>query len=337
MLNRVFSEGLYIDHARPLFARLHRAMVGHWPASDGVPYDSGAIFDRAEEAALASPEIAEAPALVHSMASVVEVNGLGSDHRRRVLDVACALWPYRQEFAVKTITSHGEPPSPGAVASLAAGTDPDSAEENARLRSAWEHCAGVLSADGVADVVRTLLERAPDGQVSDADWALGLWLRTVPEPAPMLGGFFENPEAADEDLERLWERALQNAERLGPPFFRTALPHLFGREEVERTISAVRAGKDRVTELFDGPSARNELGRGLLEALVDSPRNSDKSYLAQWIKDAGAAGSLGHLNDLAPTEGDLDILEEVFSDKRLFQKYRQGRGTRTSSDDSDPE
>lgn len=281
MLNHVFSEGLYIDHARPLFAKLHRAMVGHWPASDEVPYDPETVFDRAEEAALANPEIVGAPTLLHSMASVVEANGLGVDHRRRVLDAACALWPHRQEFALKTITSHDEPPSPGPVASL------------------------------------------------------GLWLRTVPDPAPMRN--------YSSRTRRPWTRTSSGSgsvhsgtpERLGPPFFRTELPRLFGHEEIERTVSAVRSGKDRVTNLFDGPGARNELGRGLLEAFVASPRNSDKGFLAQWIKDAGAAGSLGHLNDLTPTEEDLDILEGVFADKKLFQKYRSSRSPRGRGSSSD--
>ena len=255
LLNGVFINGLYIDHARPLFAGLHRAMVGHWPASGNVPYDPEAVFNRAEEAAFASPDIVGAPDLLHSMASVINANGLGIEHRRRLVDAACTLWPHRQEFAFKTITSNNEPPSPRSVALLAVATDPDNAEERSRLSGAWAHCARLLSGDGVAHVSRALLERAPDEEAGDPDWALDLWLGTVPDPAPMLQRFFDDPETVDEDLERLWRRTLHNAERLGPSFFRASLPRLFAREEVERTVSAVRSGKDQVTELFVGPGA----------------------------------------------------------------------------------
>lgn len=337
LLNDLFSDGLYIDHARPLFADLHAAMVGRWPASENVPYGPEAVFDRAEEVILAEPALARAPALLHSMASVIEANDLGTDQRRRVLDAACALWPHRQEFVLETISSNEEPPSAGAIASLATGTDPDNSQESSRLRNVWEHCASLLPVGGLAEVTATLVGRAPDEEAGDPDWALGLWLSSVPEPAPTLEVFFEDPDAADEDLERLWERALRNADRLGPQFFRTALLQLFGHQDIERTLSSVKAAKDRVTDFFDRPSAKNELGRGLLEALVASSRNSDKAFLAQWIKDAGAAGSMGHLNSLAPTEEDLGILEEVFADKKLFQKYRSGRNTRRHEEGSDPE
>lgn len=321
LLDDVFSNGLYIDRARPLFARLHRTMAGHWPSENGVPYEPEAVFDRAEEAALASPEIAEAPDLVRSMASLAQANGLDAGRRRRVLGAACALWPHHREFALETITSGDESPSPEAVASLAAGTDPDSADERSRLATAWTHCAALLSQAETVEVTRALLEGAPDGEADDPDWALGLWLRSVPQPAAMLTGFFEEQDAVDENLERLWERTLQNAERLGPTFFRGVLPRLFVHEEIERTASAVRAGKERITELFEGPGARNELGRGLLEALVASPRTSDKGFLAKWIDDASAAGALGHLNNLDPSDADVEILLQALPDSDRLKEF----------------
>jgi hypothetical protein len=261
MLTRAFVDGWYIDHAHPLFAQLHATMVDRWPSTDDVPYTSEAVFERAEGVAKRSPELDEAPGLVRSMASVAAADQLGANFSRRVLDAACALWPYHQEFVLETITSTKSLPNPDSLASLAAETNPDDAEEFSRLEAAWQHCASLLSGDEVVQVTGTLLEQARDEEAGDPDWALGLWLRAAPEAADVLRQQFENSDLADEDLERLWVRAAGDAERLGPTFFRSALPILFGREGVERTISAVKSNRDEVTALFVGPSAQNELGR----------------------------------------------------------------------------
>jgi hypothetical protein len=50
----------------------------------------------------------------------------------------------------------------------------------------------------------------------------------------------------------------------------------------------------------------------LLEALVASSSNTNKGFLLQWIKDASAEGSLGHLANLDYTETDLEITRKVF-------------------------
>lgn len=86
----------------------------------------------------------------------------------------------------------------------------------------------------------------------------------------------------------------------------------------------MKSSRDRVTDLFEGPSARNELRLSLLEAFVASRSNTDKGFLAQWIRDAGAGGSLGHVGDLDPTETDVEILLKVFPDsKRLSDLVRR--------------
>ena len=330
LLNRVFSEALYIGQAPALLAEFHGMMVGKWPSLEDVGYDATSIFDRAESTLDGHPQIEKAPELLRSMASLAEHVPLDSEYTERILDSGCTLWPQYTEEAAEVITSYETTPPPERLAGLAQGVDPEPTAEISRLREVWEHCAARMEVEEQVGVIVALLNLSPIEVEGHPDWALETWLQGLPDPAAALRTAFTDERLTDEDLERLWRRTLERAVHLGPEFFRSVLPELLAREDIERTNSALQATSQQITDLHEGQAARNELGRSLLEALVSSPSETTKGALAQWIDDAGAGGSFGHLNDLEPSDTDIDILTRKFPDSSRLQEYRKRSG-RTST------
>lgn len=326
LLNRVFSEALYIGQAPALLAEFHGMMVGEWPSLEDVGYDVTSIFDRAESTLNGHPQIEKAPELLRSMASLAGHVPLESEYTERILDSACTLWPQHTEEAAEVITSYETTPPLERLAGLAQGVDPASTTEISRLREVWEHCAAWMEVEEHVEVIVALLNLSPMEVEGHPDWALESWLRVLPDPAAALHTALTDERLADEDLERLWRRTVERAAQLGPEFFRSVLPELVARGDIERTNSALQASVQQITDLHEGQAARNELGRSLLEALVKSDSQHVKGFLAQWIDDASAVGSFGHLNELQPSDTDIEILTRKFPDSSRLQEYRKRRG-----------
>lgn len=319
-LNRAFHEGLYIQRDHQLFGELHEAMIGNWPDAARADYKAEDIFNTADTAVKQNPALDEAPDILRSVSSLSDRQELGSSYSERVVDAACTVWPHDTETALKVMLSYEGSPAPERVASLAQPVNPNNVPKRAMLTEAWSHYAPRLSLEAQVEVLEELLTLSLAHDADYPDWPLQTWLDTVKDPGIVLSQALAESQVEDEELERLWLRADEMAGVLGMQFFHDTLVPLLAREDIERTASAVRASSQKIAALYEGQTARNSLGRILLEALVATPRETDKSSLAQWIKDADAAGSLEHLRKLDPSEVDQEILSEVFPDNPMLKK-----------------
>jgi hypothetical protein len=328
LLDRVFSEAPYIDRAPQLLSVLHSSMVENWPSPEDVDYQAQQVFERAEAALRAHPDFDRAPELLRSISSLTDAADLGSEYTARVLDVACVIWPEHPDAATEVITSYEQAPTPENLKSLVnavQGEGDQIGSHPEQLRDIWTHCASLLGVDSQAEVVVRLMGGKPLQAQGDPDWALGTWLEALPDKAAVLKAAFLDERLADEDLERLWRRTESLASRLGFGFFRELLPELLGRPEIDKTISAVRSSREEITGLCESQKERNELARGLLEALIACPNSTGKGMLAQWTSEAKAGNVLGHLQQLRPTEADLDVLQHQFPNSSMLQEYRSGK------------
>lgn len=323
LLDRVFSQALYIGNAPALLGEIHASMVGKWPSLEQVEYEAADIFETGESALEGQPQMEHAPELLRSVASLAERAPLEPDYTQRVLDTACMLWTHHAGQAAEVIISYNRTPEPGHLAGLAQSIEPDATAETSRLNQVWTHCATRMDVAEQVEVTVALLEASPVQVEGHPDWALETWLEALPKPAAALSTTLTDGRLADEDLERLWRRAGEMATRLGQEFFRDVLPRLLARQDIEKTVYAVRASSQQIIDLHESQRAKNELGRGLLEALVASPSESVKGMLAEWIGEASAGGSFGHLKSLNPSETDLEILLEKFPNNSHLQSYKK--------------
>lgn len=101
------------------------------------------------------------------------------------------------------------------------------------------------------------------------------------------------------------------------------LPRLLALPDLPQTYQEVLRSQEKISALFPEQQDKNELGRSLLRALVDSPSREIKNRLARWMKDLGAGDALARLGrENTPSAEDLDVLKSHFPQSRYLKRYR---------------
>jgi len=306
-----------------LFGWLHGQMADHWPDSDGIDYAPDQLFDQATTFIGTHPQTGGAPRVLDSIRSMLERGLVPSSMAVQVLDAACALWSHHTQASLRTITGFRTAPSPEQVAGLADELDLDEAEAAGLLREAWAHVAGIMEEEGLLLATKELLALSPRNPEYDPDFALRLWVEMQQDPAALLRRLLLEGDLPDEHSKRLWLQVDQRVDEFGTSYLVEILPLLLALPELPETYEEVLRSQEKVSALFPDQQAKNELGRSLLKALVDSPSREMKNRLALCAKDLGAGDALARLGrENTPSAEDLDVPESHFPRSRYLQKYR---------------
>jgi hypothetical protein len=309
-----------------LFGWLHDEMANHWPDPDDVSYNPDQLFENAVSFLGSHSQIEEAPSVLRSIWRMVEKGVVGEAKTVEVLDAACDLWPYHPDQGLRTITSFRTAPSPARVASMAEDVDLDNTETVTMLQEAWSHAAGLMSEEERMLATEELIALSPQNPDDDPDFALRLWFDVQQDRATLLRQMLLEGELTDEFSKRLWLQVDRRIEELDASYFTDILPRLLALPDLPETYQEVLRSQERISALFPGQADRNELGRSLLQALVDSPSREIKNRLAQWIKDTGAVDALARLGKgIEPSPEDVDLLEDHFRRSRYLNKYNEER------------
>jgi len=324
MLNGLFPNA----QSQPeLFGWLHGQMVGHWPDPNELDYATDELFAQATTFVGTYPQPDGAKHVLASLQSMVKKGVVGDSRSVEVLNAACALWPYHAQASLRTIMGFRTAPSSEQVAGLAEGVDLDEAEAAGFLREAWSHVAGAMEQEDRLLASEELLALSPRNPEDDPDFALRLWVEAQQDPAALLRELLLKGDLPDEHSKRLWLQVDRRADELGPSYFVDILPRLLALPDLPQTYQEVLRSQESISALFPEIQDKNELGRSLLNALVDSPSREIKNRLARWMKDLGAGDALARLGkENTPSAEDLDVLESSFPQSRYLKKYRDSVG-----------
>ena len=322
MLNGLFPNA----QAQPeLFGWLHGQMANHWPDSGELDYAADQLFAQATTFLGTHSQSDGAEHVLASVRSMVEKGVVGGSRAVEVLNAACALWPYQTRASLRTITGFRTTPSVEQVAGLAEEVDLDGAEATGLLREAWSHVADAMEQEDLLLTSVELLALSPRNPEDDPDFALRLWVEAQPDPGALLRKLLLKGDLPDEHSKRLWLQVDRRAAELGPGYLVEILPRLLALPDLPQTYQEVLRSQETISALFPEQQGKNELGRSLLQALVDSPSREIKNRLARWMKDLGAGDALARLGrGNTPSAEDLDVLGSHFPESRYLKKYSEG-------------
>lgn len=322
-LNSLFTN---TQSTPSLFAKLHKAMVRHWPTTERIEYNAAQILEQSATHATNRAGDEGAPDILESIDSMLETGAVDEDGAATVIETASILWRQHHDRSLEVIRRHDIPPSSETTVQMAQEVDLDNPELLESLSSAWSHIAQQMDEGQRREAMVALLRSSPAQPPAEPDRAIRLWSDASPDQAVLLETLLTEQEDADGHLKRLWLQALGKAEVLGLDFFVRSIPRVLQRSEVTETRRAILEYRDTISGLVgEDRTSADELGKALLTALATLDEDTaTQRALAQWMRDIGAKGTLRVLGtQVNPSEPGVRILQEYFESSAHLQSYAQ--------------
>ncbi|PPK41727.1 KAP-like P-loop domain-containing protein [Trinickia symbiotica] len=303
------------------YARLHREMVGRWPASAPAlaPYDPSVLFDEACATSISQAATVKDDVLA-SVSDMFDRGLVGQDRRARLIDTACALWKVEPRLALPFFRRYPSL-SLEQIDGLVSTLNTSEPEQIATLRAAWQVVSRQAGDDVRRAVAVALLRRGAIQVEGDADLALNAWLSAQDDDGrALLNDLLVDVNIVDAQRARLWRQAISRLWTLGKGFFVDLIPPALGVQSSEATSAAIFDSEQTIEKLIHDGEARSELARGLMGRFHELGTETIKGGAAAMANRLVGNVALKGLSTESLTERDVEILSGAFGPSRELER-----------------
>lgn len=323
MLRQVFTMA---KSNPPLFCWLHSQMMGRWlKASESTgAYSPSQIFDEAVQISLSSPSVDGMGDVLRSLTSMSERDIELSDVPDKLVQVACAVWPYHGDIAAEVLKSAPVLPTADAIARLLDGVSLEPEEDAQQLNDIWSHFAQRYDEANCVSITKMLLAQQPENTEQRADCGLSMWIDCCGErSSDILGTVIFQGDLTDDQRRRVWLQIDERSKQIDRSFVLEVLPDLLKLPESPETTRAVIDSQEQLNKLFPSKANKYNFGKVLLTSFASSPSRENQNRILQWVKSLGVDAVLKELANLGElTEEDIDMLKAVFPGSRHLKKVQ---------------